>query len=231
MSTAHRISSPVGSPDAATPSTSRRTRPGLSSSVTNVVLYQVGWFGCVLAAAAGRPVLSAMAALVPAALHLVLARQRQIEAVLLIGAGLLGLVVDTVTVRTGILGFDTRLGPEGIAPLWIVALWAQFGMTLRYCFGWLSGRYALASALGFVGGPLSFLAGARLGAVEISQPTLESLFFLGLMWAVALPVLTAAADLLDGRFEGGAASRGRYRLEPLLSTTTAFSAGRTKNNR
>jgi hypothetical protein len=199
----------VALPSAPTPSTGRWSRSGFLSSLTNIVLYQVGWFGCVLAAAAGMPVLAVLSALAAAALHVALApdRRRELEIILL--AGLLGLMVDTVTVQAGIFHFPSQLGPSSLAPMWIVALWMQFGMTLHYCFSWLSGRYWLSSAMGAVGGPLSFLAGARLGAVEILSPVGINLVLLGLLWGVALPVLVAFADKRRPRF----GEPGLYRLE------------------
>ena len=83
---------PVGLPDVACPSTRRRARPGLSSTIANVGLYQVGWFGCVLAAASGRPILAMLAALASAAFHLALADNRRLDLLLLLVAGLTGLV-------------------------------------------------------------------------------------------------------------------------------------------
>ena len=201
---------PVGLPDVACPSTRRRARPGLSSTIANVVLYQIGWFGCVLAAASGRPILAMLVALASAAFHLALANNRRLEASVLLVSGLTGLVVDTATVQLGILSFPAQLGPAGMAPLWIVALWMQFGMTLRFCFSWLSGRYLLASVLGFFGGPLSFLAGARLGAVEVGEPFVVSLLLLGALWSAALPLLVATADFAGQRGSGVAVSKGHY---------------------
>jgi hypothetical protein len=154
-----------------------------------------------------------LAALASAAFHLALADNRRLDLLLLLVAGLTGLVVDTATVQLGILSFPAQLGPAAIAPLWIVALWMQFGMTLRFCFSWLSGRYLLAAVLGFFGGPLSFLAGARLGAVEVGEPFVVSLLLLGAIWAAALPLLVAAADFAGHRRSGGAVSKGHYRFD------------------
>lgn len=209
----HGTSLPVRLPDVARPSARRRARPGISSTIANVVLYQVGWFGCVLAAAAGWPMFAMLSALASAAVHLALAKNRRLEASLLLVSGLTGLVVDTVTVQMGILSFPAPLGLVGMAPLWVVALWMQFGMTLRFCFSWLSGRYLLAAVLGFFGGPLSFLAGARLGAVEVGEPFAVNLLLLGALWSAALPLLVAAADFAGQRGADGTASKGHYRFD------------------
>jgi hypothetical protein len=91
-----------------------------------------------------------------------------------------------------------------LAPLWIVALWVQFGTVLHFCMRWLSKRYLLASVLGLVGGPMSFLAGERLGAATFGQPRALSLAILALSWSIVLPALVAIADRLD--------EAGRYRI-------------------
>ena len=46
-------------------------------------------------------------------------------------------------------------------------MWAMFGTTLRGSLSWLAGRYGLAALLGAVAGTLSYLGGAKLGAVTM----------------------------------------------------------------
>jgi hypothetical protein len=62
---------------------------------------------------------------------------------------------------------------------------------------WLKGRPWLAAFAGAVGGPLAYLAGERLGGLEMSDPLL-ALGAQALGWAVLLPVLVHLATRLDG---------------------------------
>lgn len=186
------------------PSTSR-----WRSTMTNLVLYELGWFGCVLAAAEGRPLLALAAVIVPAAVHTALVVDRAREVALIVAAALLGAAVDTATVRLGVLSFAAPLGPDGIAPLWVVGMWAQFAIVFHFCLSWLSGRYWASAVLGAVGGPLSFMAGAQLGAVEILPPVARSAAVLAVFWSVALPALVACADWLEPH--GG--QPGGYRFD------------------
>ncbi len=169
------------------------------SSLTNAVLHQVGWFACVLGAAWGWGSAGAALALALTALHLSLARWPGREILLVAAAALVGLTVDSLHAGFGVLAFN---GHEAgtLAPLWIVALWAQFATALHFCMRWLSQRYLLASVLGLIGGPMSFLAGERLGAATFGEPRTLSLAVLGLSWSIALPALVALADRLG---EGG----------------------------
>lgn len=178
------------------------------SSLTNAVLHQTGWFACVLGAAWGRGTAGAALALALTALHLVLAQRPGRELPVLAAAAVLGLTVDSLHAGFGVLAFNGH-EPGTLAPLWIVALWVQFGTVLHFCMRWLSKRYLLASGLGLVGGPMSFLAGERLGAATFGEPRTVSLIVLGLTWSVALPLLVAIAD----RF---APAAGRYRIPALL---------------
>ena len=174
-----------------------------SSSVLNAAANQAGWFACVLGAAGGWETMGATIAIALALGHVALSERPDKEWPLLLAAAGIGIVVDTLHAGFGILGFR---GHEAgtLAPLWIIALWIQFGTTLHFCLRWLSRRYALAAVLGLIGGPVAFLGGERLGAVTFGEPRVLSLGILALSWSIALATLVAIADRLGGV--------GRYRL-------------------
>lgn len=179
----------------------------MTSKIVNFLLYQTGWFACVLGAAHGRPWSGAGVALALIGIHLALVRRPGPEAVLVALAGGLGWVLDTAQVQLGLMVFSSGNLVEGLAPLWLVVLWMQFATLLRYGLDWMSGRYVLASALGAVGGPLAFASGARIGAVALHPKLYPSLLSLGVVWAIAMPALLWISDHLGPR-EG----RGEYRV-------------------
>lgn len=172
------------------------------SSLVNFVIYQLGWFACVLGAAAGWGNLGATCALALVLLHLVLATKPNQEWPLLLAALSLGLIVDSLHAEFGILDFNGQVG--ALPPLWVLALWVQFGTALHFSLRWLSGRYLLAGLMGAVGGPMAFLGGERLGAAVFGEPRALSLAVLGFSWGIALPLLVYVADRLGGV--------GNYRL-------------------
>jgi len=86
---------------------------------------------------------------------------------------------------------------SGLAPGWILALWALFATTLNASLRWLKGRPVLAVSLGAVVGPLSYVAGVKLGAVALVEPA-SGYAALVVEWAVAMPVLMALADRFNG---------------------------------
>jgi hypothetical protein len=82
-----------------------------------------------------------------------------------------------------------RRHPPWLSPPWMAALWPNFVTTLHTSLGWLAGRYRLAALLGAVGGPLSYYAGARLGALTFPSDPTFSLIVLAAVWSVAMLVL------------------------------------------
>lgn len=166
----------------------------------NLALYQVGWFASVLSAGAGRPWTGAALALVLVLVHLALVRDRKNELQLVLAAGVLGLAIDSLQLNAGVFSYPGGTPIADLPPPWIVALWLQFATLLHFGLRWLSRRYLLASALGFIGGPLSFLAGERAGAIEFASLTAYGA--LACVWALAMPALVWLSDRLQPRDEG-----------------------------
>lgn len=154
----------------------------------NFLMYEAGWLACVLGAAWGFGVPGSCFASLLVAVHVGLSTERSIELQLAFAALLLGLIVDTICIRAGVLHFDHSFSP-GFPPFWMTALWVQFATTLRYSLSWLQGHLLLTGIFGLVGAPAAFLGGARLGAVRLCSPAFPGLLLLGVLWAIAMPLL------------------------------------------
>ena len=165
--------------------------------VLNVLLFQIGWFACVLGAAHHVPWIGVAAAAAIVGWHLARAAEPGRELSLVAMATLAGTAFETVLVQTGSVRFDSGVLLEGTAPYWMVALWALFATTLNVSLRWLRGRPVLAAVFGGVGGPAAYYAGAQLGALELVAAGL-ALAVIGVGWAVLAPVLLATARRLDG---------------------------------
>lgn len=167
----------------------------------NFAAFQIGWFACVLGAANGLPWLGPVVVAAVVALHLAMVRRPLPELYLLLVAMVIGLAVDSLLLATGCLRYSTGLWLPGLAPYWIIAMWALFATTLNVSMGWMRGRPVLTALMGAVGGPLSYLAGEKLGAIELIQP-IAALAALSLAWAMAMPLLMRLAARFDGVREG-----------------------------
>lgn len=155
----------------------------------NIVLFQLGWFACVLGAANGYAREGAIAAALIVALHIARAPRPKHEAMLALAAALLGLVFESALVWAGWVRVE-----EGI--YWLVALWALFATTLNESLRMLQTRPWIAALFGAVGGPLAYYAGARMGALDFVQPA-AMLAALAVGWAAATPLLLSVARRLN----------------------------------
>jgi hypothetical protein len=71
-----------------------------------------------------------------------------------------------------------------------------FATTLNGSMSWLAGRYRLAAVLGAICGPISYAAGARLGAIEFPLHAGLSLVGIAVVWACVMPSLLWLPEFL-----------------------------------
>ncbi|MDG1896023.1 MAG: DUF2878 domain-containing protein [Fuerstiella sp.] len=173
----------------------------------NLVLYQIGWFACVLGVAWNSQCIGVGVALCLFALHLVLATDAADQIKLAMTATIFGLVVDSVQIRAGVFAFPRGTVVDWLPPPGISILWLQFATTFRYSMSWLSKRYVAGACFGLIGGPLAYFAGERLGAVELLPLRLVNFAVLGLVWSLSVPLLVFLSD----RETGGVTTEARYR--------------------
>ena len=68
----------------------------------------------------------------------------------------------------------------------MVALWVSFSTTFRHSMSWLRHKYIFASIFAFIGGPLAYFAGQKIGAINGTN-TLSSVIAIGFFWALVFP--------------------------------------------
>lgn len=163
--------------------------------IVNFLLFQIGWFACVLGAANGRAWIGVVTVVVIWIVHL-MTKGTRTDVPLILVAGVFGFVADTVLARTGAVGYSAELPIERFAPAWIVAMWINLAITLRHSLVWLSRRPRLAAALGAVFGPAAYWGAARLGAVRMVEPSLATVG-VAAVWGLALPVLFWVSRCLE----------------------------------
>jgi hypothetical protein len=167
----------------------------------NFLAYQLAWFAVILGAARGHAWAGAAVALLVAALHL--ARHRNAAELKLMGLALLiGALVDSTLAISGQVKFAAAW-PEDLAPFWMLSLWLAFATTLNHSLRWLMHRPVFAALAGALGGPLAYLAGAKLGALVIVAPT-TTLPLIAMLWtpamvALSMMVLRASLPPATGR--------------------------------
>lgn len=171
--------------------------------LVDVAGFQIVWLCCALGAAAGSALPGMAASLAFVTLQLARSVRKLATASLIAAAGLLGVLAESLFSAAGAVHHAAPWPSALAAPLWIVGLWMAFATTLGTLGGWL-GRRKLTIALiaGAALGPISYLAGARLGALSIGDPMAVSLSVIAGAWGVAMPLLLWIAERLDRRASG-----------------------------
>ncbi len=123
---------------------------------------------------------------------------RKADVLLILLAIALGFAADSLLVAIPFrqLCRSAAVGP--LAPIWILALWANFALTLNHSLAWLQSRPWLAAALGAIGAPLAYFFAARSWhALTLADPLATTLALLAAIWAIVTPLLCEAAARLS----------------------------------
>jgi hypothetical protein len=158
--------------------------------VTNLLSFAIGWFACVVGAANGTPSYGVGVAAMLLALNILVAEDPIHQARIIVIVGALGFVIDTILGLAGIFVFAPRASnPSWLCPIWMVAIWMMFGSMLNASLAWLAAHGAIASIVGAIAGPLSYLTAAKMGAIALPGRVAPRLAILVIVWAVVFPTL------------------------------------------
>ena len=165
--------------------------------VGNFILFQVGWLVCVLSGAALQPAVGVLIAALIIGFHVWRAEYPRQEMWLIGLAMIIGAAWDSLLVALDWLEYPAGMLLPNMAPYWIVVMWGLFATTLNLSLRWLRKDMRLAAVLGGIAGPLAYLGGAGLGAVEFVDG-FNATIALAAGWAVFTPLLLALAKRFDG---------------------------------
>jgi hypothetical protein len=165
--------------------------------VVNAVAYQIAWFACVLGGAHEMPWVGTLTAVAVAGWNISRAAQPAAELKLALLVVVLGLTVDATLINTVHIAFTSGTWLSGFGPHWMLALWLCFATTLNVSLRWITARPLVAVPFGAFGGPLAYLAGAKLGALSMPDSAM-ALPAIGIAWALAMLVMTYAAARFNG---------------------------------
>ncbi len=158
-------------------------------NLINAGLFQLGWFACVLGGNSLWLLLAGGALLA----HLLWISRSLAQVRLIAVVCVLGSTVDSLLLNAGVFAFKQ---PGVLIPFWLVLLWALLAITLNHCLAWTAKPLWRAILLGAIGGPLSYYAGQRLGAVQFPLGLWPTLLGLSLLWAGLFPLLSTCSRWL-----------------------------------
>jgi len=110
---------------------------------------------------------------------LMLSPAHRMYAVLLAAAGSL---LDALWAMTGLIAFTGA----SLMPLWMVALWLMFATVWTQLTRTTTLPGWMLTLLATVGGPVAYLIGERLGAIEFLEPTFIVVSWMAPGWLVLM---------------------------------------------
>ena len=159
----------------------------------NLIGFQTVWMASVGGAANGYWWAGPVAVIVFAGWQLSVGPDRRADMLLLTTCAVLGFAVDSLWVQLGWMQFASPLPWSDFAPIWIVAMWVGFALTLNHSLAGFQRRLWLAALFGVIGGPLAYFAAARAwSAVTIAEGALPYVG-LAVAWGALTPLLLALA--------------------------------------
>jgi hypothetical protein len=159
----------------------------------NALGFQMGWWACVIGAGMDQelPALAFCCVLVYA--HLFFSPIRTSEIKLALSTWVIGAVIDSGLQYASIIHFYGWSLAQ-LSPFWLWMLWVLFALTLNTSLAFFKQAPLILSAVvGLVFGPLSYIAGAQLGAASFDN-SLPHLAILGVTWMLAMPALVWMAQ-------------------------------------
>ncbi|GAB4228089.1 MAG: hypothetical protein Tsb0021_05270 [Chlamydiales bacterium] len=161
--------------------------------IINGLSYTLGWLICVLSGAFGFPYLPLPFILTFLFIHfyyLKIKNEKEYfqDLLLLPYTIIIGLFIEIFILYFEIVLYKTpSFAASILPPIWIWLLYFIFSTTINHSLAYLFSYKISSFLLGFFGGPLSYIAGAALGAVVLKQ--LYSLTVLALIWGIFLLTL------------------------------------------
>ena len=153
------------------------------SFLVDMVIFQVAWFGCVLATRSPFPYFLPVLVLLIVLVRVLLTRGLAQALPFTIACLFLGVIGDAALVQLDLLSFEAYPSLWG-TPLWMVALWVNFGLMLRPLFTWFL-DHSLRAIIGFsAGGVIAYYSGQKLDVLTLSID-FQSHLGVALEWAIA----------------------------------------------
>lgn len=172
----------------------------MAVKVFNYLAYYVGWLACVYGAAFNMSAFGVAVVALLVLIHFVLTHTLREEIMMIVAIGVLGTLVDSLQAVSGLIIYHGGYAKAPwLGPIWITAIWILFASTINWSFEWLKGRTWLSVVLGAIGGPLSYAAGERIGAVRFLHNYVLTMLALAVIWSLVLPLFFAIAHRMTPR--------------------------------
>lgn len=162
----------------------------------NALGFQAGWWACIAGVARGLEIEAIIFCFCLISIHLYFSKNPLLEVKMGLVGLLLGVWVDTGLQYFSVMGFyGWALGP--LSPFWLWTIWVMFALTLNSSLAFLQSQpLFLSGGLGMIFGPMTYYAGAKLGAADLDD-SINHIVCLGVAWTLAMPLMVFIAQQLS----------------------------------
>lgn len=178
--------------------------------VLRSLCYTVGWFWCVLFGIHRQLILATIGAVILIFFQLCYTKRKNIalyiqDAILVLFSVPLGTLLETFFIQTKLILYVNTTNK--LPPVWIIFLYPLFSLLLNHSLKIIKKSYLVSFLFGFLGAPLSYIAGISLGGLTFQYPLIQTWIMIGICWGLFLCLLTkitnivgkAAAETLEDR--------------------------------
>jgi predicted DCC family thiol-disulfide oxidoreductase YuxK len=172
----------------------------MNLSLLNSLCYTVGWFWCVLFGIHSHPIVAVIGAFILVVFQLYCTKKTNtalyIQDLLLVVFSIpLGIILEMFFIQTTIIHYtnNTRAFP----PIWIICLYPLFSLLINHSLTIFKSNYWIPFLFGFLGAPLSYIAGSSLGGLTFHYPLIATWIMIGISWGLFLSLLTKIANIVE----------------------------------
>ncbi len=173
----------------------------MNLSLLNSLCYTVGWFWCVLFGILDQALLAAIGAVFLILFQLYCTKIKNIalyiqDLLVVIFSIPLGTTLEAFFMQINLLHY-TNTTTQVLPPVWILFLYPLFSLLLNHSLQILKKNYLAPFLFGFLGGPLSYIAGRSLGGLTFPYPLIPTWIIMGICWGLFLCLLTKIAKIVE----------------------------------
>lgn len=156
--------------------------------IINFILFDFAWFACVFSGVHNTPLIAVAVVLVVLTYNFMMRKEHFLSDLkLILTVSAIGFCLDSFNLLIDVFNLHGSPRFVYLCPLWLFMLWMAFSTILRNSLSWLEGRYWLGCLLGAFSGSTSYLAGARMGAVNVNSWGFATVV-IAIEWALVMPL-------------------------------------------
>ena len=172
----------------------------MNLSMLHSLCYTAGWLWCVLFGIHGHYIAATIGAFSLILFQLYCTKIKDIgvyiqDVLLVVFSVPLGTFLEIFFIQTNLVHYANTA--KRLPPIWIVLLYPLFSLLLNHSLKIIKKNYLASFLLGFLGAPLSYIAGASLGGLTFPYPLSQTLITIATCWGLFLCLLAKVANIVE----------------------------------